>query len=109
VRVERPAIEDSWDDVDAVNAENYERSKADSPEQARERSTRAHEALAGAIREMDNAEWHSESPCATERRAWLGMLMGSITGAPKSAYGHAFAHLPDLERYVADCAGSPDL
>ena len=35
---ERPEIEDVWGDgVDRLNAQNYERSKADSPEQARER------------------------------------------------------------------------
>jgi hypothetical protein len=59
------------------------------------------QALVGAIREMDNAEWHSKAPYRAERRAWLGMMLGSITGAPKRAFGHAFAHLPDLERYVS--------
>ena len=100
---ERPEIEDVWGDgVDRLNAQNYERSKADSPEQARERLRRSHDALVGAIREMDNAEWHSEAPYQTERRSWLGIMLGSITGAPKRAYGHAFAHLPDLEKYVSE-------
>jgi hypothetical protein len=99
---ERPGIEDVWGDgVDQLNAENYERSKADSTGHARERLRHSHAALVGAIREMDNVEWHSKAPYRTERRAWLGMMLGSITGAPGRAFGHAFAHLPDLEQYVA--------
>ena len=99
---EKPAIEDSWDDVDGINADNYERSRDASPAEARERMRRAHSAITAAIRDMDEAEWHSLAPYPTERRAWLGMMMGSVTGAPKRAYGHAFAHLPDLEAYVAE-------
>lgn len=98
---ERPEIEDVWGDgVDQLNAQNYERSKTDPPELARSRIRRSHDVLVGAIRDMGNAEWHSEAPYATERRSWLGMMLGSITGAPKRAYGHAFAHLPDLEKYI---------
>ncbi len=100
---ERPSVEDVWGDgIDALNAENYERGKAASTEQARERLWRSHEALADAIRGMDNTEWHSKAPYETERRSWLGMMMGGITGAPKRAYGHAFAHLPDLKKYVSE-------
>ena len=101
-KAERPEIEDVWGDgVDQLNAENYERGKADSTEHARDRMRRSHAALVGAIGEMDDVEWHSKAPYRTERRAWLGMMLGSISGAPKRAFGHAFAHLPDLERYVS--------
>ncbi len=99
---EKPAIEDQWDDVDKINAANYERSKDSSPDDAWARMRDAHEAITGAIREMDNAEWYAEAPYPTERRAWLGKLLVSVTGAPKLACGHAFAHLPDLEAYVLE-------
>jgi len=99
---EKPAIEDQWDVVDDLNADNFERSKDTSPDDARTRMSAAHAAIAGAIGDMDNAEWHSEAPYPTERRAWLGKLLVSITGAPKLACGHAFAHLPDLEAYVLE-------
>ncbi len=29
------------------------------------------------------------------------MLLGSVMGAPKRPFGHAFAHLPDLEAFVS--------
>jgi hypothetical protein len=95
-------LDDGQARVDALIAQLSERGKGESVEQARERCRRAHEALAGTIRDMDNAEWHMPAPYPTPRRAWLGMIMGSITGAPKRAYGHSFAHLPDLEAYVAE-------
>lgn len=98
----KPWIEDVWDGgVDRLNAENFEVSRALSPDQARDRVRRSHDALVGAIRAMDNHEWHSETPYPAERRRWLGMMLGSVTGAPKQPFGHAFAHLPDLERCVA--------
>src|SRR5258708_23094258 len=99
---EKPAIEDQWDDVDKINAANYERSKDSSPDDAWARMRDAHEAITSAIREMDNAEWNAEAPYQTERRAWLGRVLGTTTGAPQLAYGHAFAHLPDLEAYVLE-------
>ena len=100
---EQPEIEDVWGGgVDELNAENYETSKGASPEEARERLRRSHDALVGAIRGMDNAEWHSKAPFQTQKRRWLGMMLGSITGAPKRPYGHAFAHLPDLKTYVLE-------
>ena len=112
-RGEKPAIEDEWDGVDEgemsgvdrINADNYDRSKDISPDGARLRMREAHAAITGAISGMDNAEWHSKAPYPTQRRGWLGMMMGSITGAPKLAYGHAFAHLPDLQAYVSELRG----
>ncbi len=99
---EVPWIEGEWSGgVDKVNADNYDLSRDHSAERARVRLRQSHDALVGAIRAMDNEEWHSKAPYVTGRRQWLGMLLGGITGAPKRAFGHAFAHLGDLEAYVA--------
>jgi hypothetical protein len=98
----KPWIEDVWGDgVDGLNAENFELSRDLSPEQANDRLRRSHDALVNAIRSMDKLEWQSGAPYPTERRRWLGMMLGSVTGAPKRPFGHVFAHLPDLESYVA--------
>ena len=99
---EVPWIEGQWSGgADKINAENYEVSRDHSIEQARDRLRQSHDALVGAITEMADAEWHSKAPYVTGRRQWLGMLLGGVTGAPKRAFGHAFAHLGDLGTYVA--------
>jgi hypothetical protein len=99
---EVPWIEGQWSGgADKVNADNYAASRDDSVERARSRLRRSHKALLGAITDMSNEEWHSKAPYVTGRRQWLGILLGGITGAPKRAFGHAFAHLSDLEAYVA--------
>lgn len=97
-----PWIEGQWSGgVDKVNAENYQASRDHSADQARVRLRQSHDALVGAIIGMSNDEWHSRAPYVTGRRQWLGMLLGGITGAPKQAFGHLFAHVGDLEAYVA--------
>jgi hypothetical protein len=99
---EVPWIEGQWSGgVDRVNADNYQASREHTLEHARDRLRQSHEALVGAIREMGDEEWHAKAPYVTGRRQWLGALLGGITGAPKRAFGHAFAHLDDLEAYVA--------
>lgn len=104
----RPWIEDVWrDGVDRLNAENFEASRDVSPDVARHRLRRSHDELVNAIRSMDNQEWHAGAPYAAERRSWLGMMLGSITGAPRRPFGHAFAHLPDLDGYVAAVSDQP--
>lgn len=93
----RPWIEDVWGDgIDRLNAENFELSRDLSAEQAHDRLRGSHDALVNAIRSMDKQEWHSGAPYSTERRSWLGLMLGSVTGAPKRPFGHAFGHLPDL-------------
>ena len=46
-------------------------------------------------------EWEGKAFYETERRTRLGTLLCAVTGAPKRPFGHAFAHLSDLEAYVS--------
>jgi hypothetical protein len=68
--------------------------------QALARAEAAHVTLTGAIRTMTDDEWTARVPYDTERRKRLAELLASITGAPKRPFGHAFAHIPDLEAFV---------
>ena len=84
------------DGVDQLNAENARRSAGKGLDELRARAAAAHAALLAAITDMSDEEWASRAPYPTERRRTLGELLGSVTGAPKRAFGHAFAHLDDL-------------
>lgn len=88
--------------VDNVNAENARRSAGKGLDELRARAAAAHAALLAAITDMSDEEWASRAPYPTERRRTLGELLGSVTGAPKRAFGHAFAHLDDLRAYVSE-------
>lgn len=97
-----PAIEDVFrnERINQVNADNDARSRDLTTAQARERAARAHTTIVATIMSMSDAEWSQKAAYAAERRSTLGNLLGSILGAPKRAFGHAFAHLPDLEAYI---------
>lgn len=100
----RPTVEDVFAQgargVDRLNAEHTALWRDRDPDAVRAEAARAHEALGAAIRAMDDDEWRAKAPYETSRRRTLGELLGAITGAPKRPFGHAFAHLPDLEAYV---------
>ncbi len=92
--------------VDAANAENQARTAAASLEAVQERATAAHQALLAALRSIGPEEWHAArvlSESTGERS--LGELLGGILGAPDRLFGHAFAHVADLQAYVSAVAG----
>lgn len=98
----RPTVEAIFEGgVDAANAENQERTVAQSLEEVRARATTAHAAFLDAIQTLTDNDWRGKAPYATKRRQVLGNLLGSVLGAPKRPFDHAIAHLPDLETYVA--------
>lgn len=102
-RGEVPAIEEYFRDdggVDRFNAEQVPLMGSLSLAEVRERAATAHGELAAMIRKMADEEWASKLPYPTERRKTTVVLLGSITGAPKRPFGHAFAHIPDLETFV---------
>ena len=61
--------------------------------------------LIGQIDGMTDEEWSSKVRYETERRWTAASLLGSITGAPQRPFGHAFAHIPDLEAFVSSLRG----
>src|SRR5437879_4176307 len=68
-------------------------------------TTHAHRELIEELSHIGPEEWEAKAFYETERRTRLGTLLGAITGAPKRPFGHAFAHLPDLEAYVSSLPG----
>ena len=104
-RGEVPKIEGYFREGEAgvhrFNAETVS-AKAELPlSEVRDRAAGAHETLIGQIRAMTDDEWTARVPYESERRRTLAGLLGSITGAPKRPFGHAFAHIPDLEAFVS--------
>jgi hypothetical protein len=93
--------------VDEVNAENHARSRQLTLAAVRQRANTAHAQLVELVRGMPESDWRLKAPHRTERRENLGFMLGAITGAPKRGFGHVFAHLPDLEAYVAEMARRP--
>jgi Mycothiol maleylpyruvate isomerase N-terminal domain len=92
--------------IDDFNARTVASKAAQSSDVARRASEETHAGLVAEIEGMSDDEWSSKAPYPTERRRRLGELLGSITGAPKRPFGHAFAHIPDLEAFRAGLLGS---
>jgi hypothetical protein len=104
----RPSViaifERGGDGVDEANARNQEQTAAQTLDQVRARAAAAHAAIV-AIRAMPDARWQ-EAPFYPDRHhPTLADLLGGILGAPGRPFGHAFAHRPDLEAYVASLGG----
>ena len=101
----RPTIEEVFakgpDGIDALNAERLQAKRGLSLDEVRIQAADTHRELIDELSHMDDEEWKSKAFYETDRRSTLGNLLGSITGASKRPFGHAFAHLPDLESYVA--------
>jgi hypothetical protein len=104
----RPGAEDIFaggaEAVDAANARNYERTRAQSVDEVDTRARRAHADVLSLLDNLSDEEWASKAPYQTERRRTLGEMLGSILGAPTRPFGHAFAHLDDLRAYVDSVA-----
>ena len=88
------------DAVDELNAGYDRRTAGLSLDDVRGRAAETHRRLVDAVAAITDEEWRSKAPYEAERRDRLGNLLGSITGAPKRPFGHALAHLPDLEEFA---------
>ena len=89
--------------VDALNASTYERTRAMRPAGVLSEYERTHGELIALLEQMPDERWVEEAfwPASEDRRDRLGSLLGSVLGAPGRPFGHAFAHIPNLEDYVA--------
>jgi hypothetical protein len=102
---QRPPIEETFTvgDTDGLNEWNQERKRDWPLERVRADSEATHRRLISAIEDMSDDDW--ESPKAFEGdEEDLRAELGGVLGAPQRPFGHAFAHLPDLEPYVSSTA-----
>jgi hypothetical protein len=102
-RGERPWIEGTFaapTGVDDINAVMVDQKRSLSLDDVLRDADRTHGELIEELNRMSNEEWSAAAFYETERRRHLGTLLGSVLGAPRRPFGHAFAHLPDLETYV---------
>ena len=101
----KPSVESLFargsEGIDEANARNQERTAAQSLDEVGARASAAHQQIVRAIEDMSDEEWRSRVPYETERRETTAALLASVLGAPKRGFGHAFAHIPDLEAYVS--------
>ncbi len=91
--------------VDEANARDQSHTSGQSVAEVRRRADAAHLAVLKAIAEIAEDEWCAEISASTGARSTLAELLGTVLVAPKRPFGHAFAHLPDLEAYVESLRG----
>jgi hypothetical protein len=100
----RPWIESVYEDdgaVDRLNAENVLAWLAAPATVVLERFERSHLEITEAIAGTSDGEWTTAASHPTEDETrTLGRLLGGVLGAPDRPFGHAYAHLKDLETYV---------
>jgi len=87
-------------ETDQLNAENQAEQAARSAPELRARAASAHEALLAAIHSLSETEWTAALPWSEGNVGSLGDLLGGVLGAPDRPFGHAYAHLDDLNAYV---------
>ncbi len=89
--------------LDAFNAHAVEQKRRQSFDEVRRASQEIHQRLVAEIMGLSDSEWRAKAFYPTEggRRNRLVTLLGAILGAPKGPFGHAFAHIPDVEAFVA--------
>jgi hypothetical protein len=106
-RPEGPFSAPATGKVDAFNARTTEEKRAMPLPKVLDDAHSVHGELIGSIRGMTDHEWNAKAFYETPKgnRRTLVTLLGSILGAPQRPFGHAFAHLPDLEAYVRSLGG----
>lgn len=97
---EMPWIESTPDEIDTVNADAVA-AKAPLPlGRIRVEATNVYEGLVREISDMTDEEWTSDPPYVSERPMKLFERLGAVLGTEGRPFGHAFAHLSDLEAFA---------
>jgi hypothetical protein len=91
--------------VDRVNAENVENKHSLPLDEVTSLSAETHRAVLAAIRSLSDPDWDGPPPYPAAERTTLGHVLGGILSAPNRPFGHAFAHIPDLQAYVESLGG----
>jgi hypothetical protein len=86
--------------TDGMNAWNQERKGRWSLQRVQSDARKTHRRLMNQLERLTEEQWRSSMPITATRRARLGTRLGGVLGAPKRPFGHAFAHIPDLEAYT---------
>jgi hypothetical protein len=87
-------------DVDVENARDVAR-KVDWPlGRVRSEAAATHERLLGEIRAASDEDWTDPRPFEASERS-LSEMLASVLGAPGRPFGHAWAHLADLQAYAS--------
>jgi uncharacterized protein len=97
---EMPWTQATEKSVDQVNAERVAARADRSLGEIRAEHDEVHGRLMEALAGISDEEWSQAPPFQTDRPRELGGMLGSVLGAPNAPFGHAFAHLGDLEAFA---------
>lgn len=87
--------------VDSFNADEVEKHRESSAEDALERASTVHQELLSEISAVDRNVWLEPPYYETKRPRTLGGTVGAITGGKaRGDFGHVFDHIDDLQSYL---------
>jgi hypothetical protein len=95
----KPRVEE-FADTDAANAHNHAITAPQSVTDVRARAASTHQALLAVLHGLTEEQWLARPTYAGAKDDTLAELLGGILSAPTRPFGHAWAHLEDLARYV---------
>jgi hypothetical protein len=99
-RGEAPFVEATPKGVDELNADAVAAKAHRSPQDIRAEARDVHDRLVAAMLGISDDEWRSPPPFDTQNRRSLSAYLGGVLGAPQRPFGHAYAHLADLEAFA---------
>lgn len=99
-RGKAPFVESTPKGIDELNADAVAAKAHRSPQDIRAEAREVHDRLVAAMRGISDNEWRSPPPFDTRDHRALSAFLGGVLGAPQRPFGHAYAHLADLEAFA---------